>query len=441
MADTDHQPPAGIAADPVLVDPVRQRLIAVASEVLGRLSAEEIPSALRGIARFTPARRARLGAAALAAALDADEDFRGRVASAVGDSSAQLVEAVRSGASTAASDPLDTAVVAYLVRPPGWAELVGEATARWSAGQQAQADDALRAEVGALRKQVAALTREARAAADREREAVARAETSARADLTGLRARVRTLTAELRDAERAAADAQRAGDEGSRRAAGGASTRDVELRRAQARIGELERALEAARRGTRVERDVDDARLWLLVDTLTEAAAGIRRELSLPPPTRRPADAVASTQRNPARLPADDPAALDRLLALPNLHLVVDGYNVTKSGYPTLPLADQRARLAGALAALRNQARVEITVAFDGAERPPAASTSPRGVRVLFSAAGETADDLIRRLVTAEPEGRPVAVVTSDHEVQGDVAGSGAWLVPSTVLLRRLGQI
>jgi predicted RNA-binding protein with PIN domain len=59
---------------------------------------------------------------------------------------------------------------------------------------------------------------------------------------------------------------------------------------------------------------------------------------------------------------------------------------------------------------------------------------------VLFSAASETADDLIRRLVSAEPHGRPVVVVTSDQQVQRDVQRSGAWVVPSSVLLRRLGQ-
>jgi predicted RNA-binding protein with PIN domain len=142
----------------------------------------------------------------------------------------------------------------------------------------------------------------------------------------------------------------------------------------------------------------------------------------------------------PDRRYTDDPAALDRLLALPNPHLIVDGYNVTKAGYPDLPLADQRSRLIAGLAGLGGQARVEITLAFDGGERPPVAKAAPRGVRVLFSAASETADDLIRRLVSAEPQGRPIVVVTSDQQVQRDVQRSGAWVVPSSVLLRRLGQ-
>jgi predicted RNA-binding protein with PIN domain len=202
---------------------------------------------------------------------------------------------------------------------------------------------------------------------------------------------------------------------------------------------ELERVVESARRGTRTEREVDDARLWLLLDTLTEAAGGIRRELSLPPPALRPADAVEATRDGSARArrSADDPAALDRLLALPNVHVIVDGYNVTKTGYAELSLAAQRTRLAGALATLAGRWSAEITIAFDGGARPPAQPPAPRGLRVLFSAPGQSADDLIRQLVAAEPP-RPIVVVTSDQQIVTDVRRAGAWTVPSAVLVARL---
>jgi predicted RNA-binding protein with PIN domain len=177
----------------------------------------------------------------------------------------------------------------------------------------------------------------------------------------------------------------------------------------------------------------------LLIDTLVQAANGMRRELSLPPLAVRPADSVASAEAGGARRTATDPAALDRLLAVPNVHVVIDGYNVTKTGYGELSLADQRNRLIGALAPLAGQSGAEITVVFDGGERPPVQPAAPRGVRVLFSASDEIADDLIRRLVAAEPEGRPVAVVTNDQQVVSDTARRGAWSVPSQVLLARLG--
>jgi predicted RNA-binding protein with PIN domain len=80
-----------------------------------------------------------------------------------------------------------------------------------------------------------------------------------------------------------------------------------------------------------------------------------------------------------------------------------------------------------------------VTVAFDGSTKPPAAPHVPRGLRVLFSAPDETADDLIRRLVAAEPPGRPLVVVTADREIVADVQREGAWTVPSAVLLARLG--
>ncbi len=207
--------------------------------------------------------------------------------------------------------------------------------------------------------------------------------------------------------------------------------------RLRARVAELARAGEATRRDTRTGRDVDEARLRLLLDTLTEAAAGMRRELALPASTLRPADTVPAGDTDASTTAGVE---LDRLLQLPQAHLIVDGYNVTKSGYPELPLADQRARLTAALAAVQARTGVEITIAFDGGARPPSQPRTPRGVRVLFSAPDEIADDLIRRLVAAEPAGRPVVVVTSDRAVVTDVSRAGAWTVPSAALLSLLGS-
>ena len=136
----------------------------------------------------------------------------------------------------------------------------------------------------------------------------------------------------------------------------------------------------------------------------------------------------------------DSVAALDALLSVPSVHLVVDGYNVTKTGYPDLPLADQRTRLVGQLAALAARTGVEITVVFDGAGVVAAPTRGSRGVRVLFSDAGVLADDVIRALVAAEPQGRPVVVATSDKAVIASVCAHGAHGVASAVLLHRLAR-
>jgi predicted RNA-binding protein with PIN domain len=423
------------AAAVVLAEPVRQRLIQIAADVVGRLPADEVPAALRTVARFAPAKRQRLGATALSAALDADADFRSRVADVVSAASPALAEAVRARTPTAASDPIDTAVVAYLTRPDGWTEVLADAIERWARERGPSGGT----EIERLRKELAGLRSLQKAEAARTRDALASATADLSADLAELARQLRARTAELRTAERGRDDAAAAAHELARASEAASAAHEIELRRLRGRITELERSAESGRRASRIERDVDDARLWLLVETVTDAAAGIRRALALPPPVRRPGDTVSV-------LPADagsgrtaaDPADLDRLLAVPNLHMIVDGYNVTKTGYGQLPLADQRTRLVAALAGVAARAAragLEITVAFDGAAKPPAAPRAPRGVRVLFSAADEIADDLIRRLIAAEPAGRPLVVVTSDQQVVADARRAGAWTAPSAVLL------
>jgi predicted RNA-binding protein with PIN domain len=63
-----------------------------------------------------------------------------------------------------------------------------------------------------------------------------------------------------------------------------------------------------------------------------------------------------------------------------------------------------------------------------------------RGVRVLFSAPGEIADEVIRRLVRAEPPGRPVTVCSADREVIDGVRRSGARTLTPSALLDRLNR-
>jgi predicted RNA-binding protein with PIN domain len=174
------------------------------------------------------------------------------------------------------------------------------------------------------------------------------------------------------------------------------------------------------------------------MDTLGGALTGLRRELALGGGGPRPGDLVAGAQAARGGTAVGTVAELDALLAVPTLHLVVDGYNVSKTGYPELPLADQRSRLVGQLGALAARTGVEITVVFDGAGVITAPPRGSRGVRVLFSDPGVLADDVIRDLVAAEPQGRPVVVATSDRAVVQSVRRSGAHAVPSAVLLNRL---
>ncbi len=424
---------------------VRQRVVSYAAQALGTLAADEVPAQLKAVARFTPTKRARMGATQLAAALDGDAVFRQRVAAWTRAALPALTEALDRGEQPAAADPQELAALSYLLRQPGWTATVQVATDSIAAHERTTRSAQAQSAVARLTEQLQAVRAEAAAALDR-----ARAETAREvAEAADVRRRLRAVEAELRrarvEAEEATLAAERVGKE-SRDAQAAGST---EARRLRSRLADVEAALEGSRRVSREGRSAESVRLRLLLDTVIEAAHGLRRELALPPTTTRPADGVGGVTPDDAgvadlaarALAADDPALLDQLLALPQVHLVVDGYNVTKTGYGTLSLAEQRSRLVTGLAVLAARTGAEVTCVFDGTTLDGRViSASPRGVRVLFSPEGETADELIRRLVRAEPTGRPLVVVSSDREVADGVLRSGARPLPSTLLLRRLDR-
>ncbi|GGQ43945.1 NYN domain-containing protein [Streptomyces althioticus] len=429
--------------DRPLPDGVRRKVVQIVADGFGGLTVAELPAQLRQYARFTPTRRAKFAGNAMAAALETDPLFRQRIGEKLRESQPELTGALDSGSPPPAADPLDVAAAAYVLRPPGWVKLVT------AAGEEAQRADAeradeetraelerLRAELDRAREHTRSETERLRAeldAAKKETDSLHRKLRSALADVKRGEAALRKLRGEM-EAVRAEGQAQ-------------VSAAESETRRVKARLGESEAALEAARRAAREGRSVEDMRVRLLLDTVLDAAQGLRRELALPPVSVRPAetvDAVEPGRMTPKDIAAralseDDPAVLDQLLALPQAHLVVDGYNVTKTGYPQMPLEKQRLRLLGQLAQLAAQTGAEVTCVFDGAElAAPVLLAPPRGVRVLFSKPGVTADELIRQLVRAEPPGRPVIVVSTDREVADGVARAGARPVASAVLLKRL---
>jgi predicted RNA-binding protein with PIN domain len=224
---------------------------------------------------------------------------------------------------------------------------------------------------------------------------------------------------------------------------------DAELRKLRAKLAEAETLAASGKQTAKEARAVDDARLWLLIETIGQAASGLRRELALGPTDKRPADFVAETAAEPPVAPersqaraqdTDDPGRLDQLLALPRAHLIVDGYNVTKRGFAEMSLEQQRKRLITGLGGIAAQTGDEVTVVFDGAERVHGLPPAPRGVRVLFSKKGDTADELVRQLVRAEPAGRPLVVVSSDREVADGVRRHGAYPMGADSLLRRLAR-
>ncbi|MFF0448439.1 NYN domain-containing protein [Streptomyces sp. NPDC004609] len=444
--------PAGAAGDAAealdrpLPEGVRRRVVGLVADAFGSLVVAELPAQLRQYARFTPSRRAKLAGNAMAAALESDPVFRQRIADRLAKAQPELCAALTAGSPPAAADPLDVAAAAYVLRPTGWVKLVAAAGEEALRADAERADEAGRRELERLRDALA----EARGLTKSETERLRTELETARKEAESLRRKLRSAQSDIKRGEAALRRANAEIETVRSEAAGQLSAAESETRRLKARLGEAEAAVEAGRRATREGRSIEDMRLRLLLDTVLDAAQGLRRELALPPASVHPGDtvdAVAPGRMSPKDIAAralseTDPALLDQLLALPQVHLVVDGYNVTKTGYPTMPLEKQRLRLLGGLSVLAAQTGAEITCVFDGAElAAPVLLAPPRGVRVLFSKPGVTADELIRQLVRAEPPGRPVVVVSTDREVADGVAKAGARPVASALLLRRLSRV
>jgi predicted RNA-binding protein with PIN domain len=434
------------ALDRPLPEGVRRRVVALVSDAFGDLTVTELPAQLRQYARFTPTRRAKFAGNAMAAALENDTLFRQRIGERLRESQPELAAAVEAGSPPAAADPVDVAAAAYVLRPVGWVKLVAAAGEEVQRADAERADEETRRELDRLREELA----QARTQTKSETERLRAELDAARKEADSLQRKLRSALNEVKRGEAAVRRGKAEADVLRSEAAAQISAAESETRRLRARLGEAEASVEAHRRASREGRSVEDMRLRLLLDTVLDAARGLRRELALPPSSIRPADSVDAVEPG-AMSPKDiatralsetDPALLDQLLALPQAHLIVDGYNVTKTGYPQLPLEKQRLRLLGGLAVLAAQSGAEMTCVFDGAElAAPVLLAPPRGVRVLFSKPGVTADELIRQLARAEPPGRPVVVVSTDREVADGVAKAGARPVASVLLLKRLSRV
>jgi len=437
--------------------PLRAELVAVAARALQGYDPVAVPPALRRVAAFAPAKRASAGAVPLWAALR-EESFRTRTTRTWAAEHRDLARAL--GASVddtepdeRASDdgvpdehaPDERASDEHAVDEggrdepvePSWAAAAGAwlLGRDWRALVPPTAPTPARDDAGPAPEVVTRLSDELeRTRTERD---------AALEEVATLRKQARKLRS---DADRARAEGRRALEEAAAELARAREARDeavtaLEAAADERRAADAERT--AARAELRVARKLADARVRLLLDTIVDAASGLRTELALPPTTDLPADLVAPPQdAAPARLGSrgrhvEDPGLLDELLRQPRAHLVVDGYNVTKTGYAELTLEQQRRVLVDGLAGLASRTGAEVTCCFDGRPTPMAAGTLAHGVRVRFSV-GEIADDLIRRLVQAEPVGRVVVVVTSDQEVARDVEARGAYVVPSATLVARL---
>ncbi len=419
------------------------------------------PTALRPYLAFAKLNPRSLDA--IARVVDGDDAFRARVAAAVDE------------------DDVGRAGWLWLARPDGW----GDELAALEADSSARAADAAeqreeRAATRRLAAAQAALARAEESAADLAAEVDAlrnglaveqAARHGADARLAELEAHVDQLTVERRDAVRSLKDTDSRLVE-----------RGTQLNAARARIRALEAELRAA------SPPVEQADVPAPAGDPTPAPGPPAASAPLaPPPVAVPAvvvtgvahaaaaaaslaDALAAVaealeqaredarasapasvagtaagsapsapgatadtpQRVPLTLPGgvfdDSVEAAEHLLRAPGAVLLVDGYNVTMTGWPDLSAAEQRRRLVAAVSDLAHRTATAVEVVFDGAEVEPLSIPAPMRslVRVRFSDPGVEADDVIIDMVGRIPAATPVIVASSDNRVRTGVRRRGA---------------
>jgi len=113
------------------------------------------------------------------------------------------------------------------------------------------------------------------------------------------------------------------------------------------------------------------------------------------------------------------------------VHVVIDGYNLIRQS-ATLSAQEELSLELGRdalLERLRKYKRVRshrITVVFDAANKPLLAEqrSQHKGIRIIYSGQGETADTVIKRI--CRNEGEKVLLVTTDRELASYAEARGS---------------
>ena len=326
----------------------------------------------------------------------------------------------------------------WLARPEGWQEQAAQLIARAEdAEQEADLRDAVRR---AEKRRIAAEQAASRVVIEAE---TARAQVEdARAETAAARRRLEELEEQLETARRelhaARTDARHERDRLLARIerldAGDGSAPPVDTDSTEG--SDHTAAVVVGAEVAQLRAEADDLRQRL--EATRTALGEIVDALTIPAPV---ADVARATGRTPLPLPGGVLASsveAARHLVRSDAVVLIDGYNVTKTGWADRPLLEQRQTLVSRVDDLAARAGTEVVVVFDGAAVEGAHRLNRQHVAVLYSAPGETADDLIRAQVARLPVERPVVVVTSDAEIVRDVRALGANVVSSTAFFALL---
>ncbi|MET0737272.1 MAG: NYN domain-containing protein [Acidimicrobiales bacterium] len=411
--------------DPAVVRPALERALEVARQGVAATPSVAAPKELVRYLDFQ-----KLTGPALAAVqrvLDSDDDFRRRV--------------------LASTTPEDIGAAGWLAlsRPAGWEDMLRAVA---EADAEVTGSDAAARQVRDLQR--------ALEASERKRTDAQEAVVRQRKESEAIREELASVRKERRRAEEALATIERRVDELEQKlddretrlteAQGAREAREHELAETQRLLAEAH--TELARRPAPLvpgERAVDvgslrDAasRLQRAAATLARAVDGVLAEVP-PEPVLIARGVDDAPLRAPLSLPggvvADTVDGARWLLARPDVVLLVDGYNVAKSGWPDDVLEQQRERLIRALNELVMRTGATAEIVFDGPEDTvPGARHGTRSVGVRYSG-GAIADDVVVDLVDAYPVDRPVVVISTDREVRDAARAKGATVIGSDTLI------
>jgi predicted RNA-binding protein with PIN domain len=368
------------------------------------------PTELRRFLRFH-----KLPPTALAqvrAAIDGDEDFRKRLAS------------------VATTELMDEVGVLWLIRPEGWAQSIADL-----------APEKIVDDVAALRREERRRVAAQEAAARTRLEMLGLAdelarEKAAKVALTSEGARLRS---ELDDLRQRLREAQRS-EHAIAQALAKAEEELVDLRQGAATQLAPQPVTDTAAATGLIEEAVSASAdiVRMLTEALGElASVDLEGSADVAPPVR-----PTRTRRKPIRLPGGvltgTVEAAEFLLRVKGAERLIDGYNVAKLGWPSLDLDQQREQCIVAVENMAKRWNMPITIVFDGASVEGAHASGRRKVRIVYSPAGVSADDVLRAEVNAADVAKPVVVVTNDRAIITDVVAAGANTVSSDDFLHLL---
>lgn len=352
--------------------------------------------------------------------LDTDDDFRARVAKAATEKAVG-----RTG-------------LAYVERNDGWETFVNQ--------MLEAADEPVITSTTPSKKAVHQLE-----VAERARDRAEAEADELRSKVEQLEAQLAANTPKLDAAETERDELQRANDElaeqRQRAVAELKRTEEIMARHVaeRKRLEALVETMTAAQLSTAtVGGGVTDHEVRLAIEVMEGSIGDMQQQLEL---LRRAAtpEKVATARRVALPVPHglfdDSVEYAEYLLSIPNMAVLIDGYNVTKLAHDAWELERQRGWLEQGVRALAARTGARFDIVFDGADVVDGGQRSRSdGVDVRFSPDGVEADDVIIESVAAIDGLRPVTVVSSDKRVRDGAQNGGANLLYSKQLVEILSS-